>query len=376
MAAERDLRSLLNDPRTVAALDRQFRRSVDRIIREMAAGVSRPGSKRATELLRSLNDQINRLDPRKSSFVRRWIRRNIPRAFVLGDRAGSRQLRDELRKITSEKRQDFGKVNRSFTGANQTSLRGIVASMENTMGRVADQMRTNLGLVVRRTQQVLVSDASIRDVTVGGIIRGATGKQIKDDIASVILGKKVKPQVRARLQAQGFRAEHFRDFEQVARGQIIEVGKKRLNVRDYANLVGRTQPREAHKAATIVRLQQNKVDYVRISRHKQAEPDECTPFAGKVFYIGPLAKDPKGFRKLSSIPNGGPPFHPNCIHVLEPFVVSFKTKETIDKALASTKALPRNVFGKTGSEVRKIVAGLSDQDLQKIAAEGFEDIAA
>lgn len=368
MAAKRELDALLSNANTVATLETFYVREVRRIIDMLSSEISRPGAARASALLREINAAIDKLDPKKASSVRNWIRKNIPRAFVLGDRAATRQLREDLAELTAEERREFGDINRTFTGANRTAMQGIAAAMADTLGNVADQLRRNMGLIIRRTQQVLVSNSAIREVTVGGIIRGATGKQVADDIASILLGKKVKPEVRKRLSEVGFRAEMFNEFEAIARGEMITVGKRRFNVRNYANLVARTQMREAHRVGAIVRLQKNKNDYVRVSKHVQKEPDECTPFQGRVFYIGPLEKDPRGFPKLSSLPNGGPPFHPNCGHVLEPFLVQFETDEQLEKDQELSKKLTRKFFGKTNAEVRRIVDGLSESELDDLAA--------
>ena len=148
-----------------------------------------------------------------------------------------------------------------------------------------------------------------------------------------------------------------------------------MNVRSYANLVARTQVAEAHRVGTLTRLKQNRVNHVKISQHVQQKLDECTPFAGKVFFIGD-GVDPLGFPRLTSIPNGGPPFHPNCKHVIIPFVVAFKSGANIAEAQASSAQIPRALQGKTGSEVREQVAAMSDAQLKQIAAEGFSDVAA
>ena len=376
MASELELRSFVNRADNVAALDAHYKRALERILNELSVGLSRPGASRARDTLATIRDLIVDLDPNRAGFVRNWIRREIPKAFVLGDRSATRQLREELEKVAAGTRQAFGDPNRAFTAVNQTAMKGITAAMEATLGRAAQDMYGFIGTVVRRTQVTLLQSEKIREATVAGIIRGSTGQQVSDDIASILLQKKVSPEVRQRLGEFGFRGDLFRDFEAIARGEMITVGARRFSVRSYANLVARTQSREGHKVGTIVRLQQNQVNHVRVSQHAQDERDECTPFAGKVFYIGPLPQDPLGFPKLSSILNGGPPFHPNCKHVLEPYVVEFKSPGAVEASLESSQALPRRFFGKGATEVRELVGELSDKQLQEIAAEGFSDLAA
>ena len=374
MAASRDLSALIANDRHVPLLQRHFERTTKRILDELAAGVSRPGAARARDLIARMRELTNRLDPRKDSLVRRWIRKEIPRSFVLGDKAATRQLQEELRKVSSADQASFGSISRTFTGANTASLRGVVSAMENQLSRAAADTFATLNISIRKTQTTLLQDKSIREATVGGVIRGQTGRELSDDIAGILLTGTTDPEALKRLRDKGFRSDTTDLYKQLSKGQFITVGKRRFNVRDYANLVARTQSREAHKVAEVVRLQQNDVDHVRISRHKQLKRDECTPFAGKVFYIGSLSEDPAGFPKLSSIPNGGPPFHPNCRHVLEPFVVEFKGQTAIDNARESAKLIPRRFLGKGSTEVRDFVAKLTDAELEEIAPEGFEDL--
>ncbi len=372
MAADRELRGLLFNSRTIAALDAHYRRVLDRIVRRLAFGLSDPGAARARALIVEINQQIAQLDPRRDSFVRNWIRENVARAFVLGDRRAGIDLNAERSRSAAGER--FGPANRTFTAINRTAMLAVTRAMEDILGRTAADMGSTIRNAIRSTQVTLQQSQQIRDATVGGIIRGATGRQVSDDIASALLGDKISRDVRARLSNQGFSAELFNDFERLARSQFIRVGARRMNVRAYANLVARTQMREAHKVGTLARLKQNGVNHVQISRHAQLLIDECTPFAGKVFFTGD-GVDPLGFPRLSSIPNGGPPFHPNCRHVLVPYVVAFKSGSNIASAQESSAQIPRSLQGKTGSEVREQVAAMSDAQLKLIAPEGFEDAA-
>lgn len=374
MAASRDLTALIATDQSTPLLVRHFERQTKRILEELARGVTQPGSARARDLLARIRKLTNTLDPKKDSLVRRWIRREIPRSFVLGDKAATRQLQEQLRQVSSEDQAAFGQISRGFTGANTASLRGVVSAMESQLTRAAEDTLATLNITIRRTQTTILQDKNIRQATVGGIIRGQTGRQLSDDIAGIILTGKAGPDAMKRLRDQGFRSDTTDLYKQLSKGQFITIGKRRFNVRDYANLVSRTQAREAHKVAEVVRLQQNDVDHVRISRHVQGVRDECTPFAGKVFYIGSASVDPLGFPKLSSLPGGGPPFHPNCRHVLEPFVADFETANAIDKAKESAQLIPRRFLGKGSGDIRQLVAELEDSELEEIAPEGFEDL--
>ncbi len=373
MAAARELTGLLASGSTIAALDGHYERTIARILDELAQGVSRPGGARAVALLARLRELVNRLDPRKDSFVRTWIKEQLPRAYVLGTRSATRQLQEQLDKVSSDKAAEWGSLKTSWTAANQTTLSAITAAMVSTLSRAARDMMAKLELTVRRTQLRLTTDAAIREATVGGIIRGATGREVSDDIARVILGR-ANPDALKRLRERGFGGDDLALYQELAKGQLIKVAGKNWGVRPYANLVARTMSRDAHKVGTVVRLQTNGVDHVRISRHIQREADECTPFAGNVYYIGAAEVDPAGFPKLSSILNGGPPFHPNCAHVLEPYVVQLKSPEQIAKDQEQTLALPAKFYSKSGTDIRAMVAESSEKQLNEWAPAGAADI--
>lgn len=373
MAASRDLISLLASDSTVAALDRHYKRAVERILEELARGVTRPGGARAAETLANVKALVRDLDPSKASYVRDWIRRNIPKAYVLGDRAATQELRAELRAVASDKADEFGKVNTTFSGVNQVSMKAVTAAMESNMTGAAGEILKNAGLFIRRTQLIQTQDVGTREAVTSGIIRGATHREVADDIASILRGGKITPEMRTELREAGFGGVYLETAEAFGNGQLITVGQRRFSVQGYANLVARTQMREAHKVGTIVRLQQNEVDHVRVSRHRQDDPDECTPWAGQVFYIGP-GVDPLGFPPISTILNGGPPFHPNCKHVLTPYVVEFKNPKSIDEANEEAAGIPRRFFGKGPGEIRDMVSGMSDDELEEAFPQGFEDI--
>lgn len=370
MAASRELQSLLASSDTISALDRYFKRTIERILRDLAAGVSRPGAARAAELLRTIQDIAATINPNVASPLRTWIRKHVPEAYILGDKSAVRQLGEQLQGATSQQRADFGPLNRAFTPVNSTSLRAIAGTFKDRMSDIYRQVLTTSGLAVRRTQLVFQQDAGIREQVVSGIIRGASGRQLSDDIARVILDGRGNAAALRRLRENGFQNDTIDLYDRLSRGEFITVGKRNFSVRTYANLTSRTMLREAHKVGTVVRLQQNGVDHVQISKHAQDKPDVCTAFAGRVFYVGALPQDPLGFPPLKSITNGGPPFHPNCAHVAQPYVVPLKGQKAVDSAREASAQLTARFFGKTAAEVTEVVEGMGADELAEINLQG------
>lgn len=85
----------------------------------------------------------------------------------------------------------------------------------------------------------------------------------------------------------------------------------------YAEMVARTTTREAASVATINECKEFGIDLVQISTHYPT-CEICAPLQGKVFSIS--GKD-KRYPKLTD--EYRPPFHPNCRHVLMPYVREF-----------------------------------------------------
>lgn len=371
MAASRDITSLLASATTKAELIRLYERTIRQIIQDMAKGISAPGGERVRQLLARINEQLIALDPTKASSMRRWIKKNIPRAFVLGDRNASAELRKQLL-IALE---DPTSVVRGWTIVNATQMATVVNAMEITTKAAVESIRRDLQFVVRRTQLTLSQNEAMRRITVDGLLRGRTGQQVRDDLAAMLLKDRVPREVRERLKAIGFRSDMFARFERIARQQLITAGSRTFTVGSYADLVARTQMREAHTVGTLARLQQNGINHVRITSPPQKDKDECTPWAGKVFYVGPLTKDPAGFRPLRQVPNGGPPFHPNCRHVITPYVIRLRGDQEVETRRASSAGIPRRFMGKDAGEVRKLVAEMPEEEISRLFSEGFKAVA-
>ncbi|HEV3027550.1 MAG TPA: hypothetical protein VG457_08260 [Planctomycetota bacterium] len=371
-STSQSLRALLNNADTVAALEGIYERQLQRILSTLADGLTSAGAARARELLAELRILVHELDPSRDSLVRQWIRENIPAAFVLGDEAATLQLQKELGQVSDADAEDFGALRSGFTAVNQTAMRAITSMMEETLKNAAADIQNTLGLAVRRTQLTLQTDAAIREAVIGGRVRGATGKQLADDIANVIL-QGGDPKALARLQELGFQPDLLQLYKRLAEGQFITINGRNYNVSSYAKMVARTMMSEAHKSGTIVRLQQNGVDHVKWEEHAQKEPDSCTLFMGNVFYIG-AGEDPLGFPSLSTVPNHGVPQHPNCVCTLAAWVIQFKTKPMVDAARAIADALPDDVFGKTAREVADYVDQLTPAQFEEIAPRGAANL--
>lgn len=108
----------------------------------------------------------------------------------------------------------------------------------------------------------------------------------------------------------------FMEKEGFLDGYTKKNGAK-MKLDTYCDLVVRTKSMQAHNDGTLLLCVDNGVDLVKVSTH--ARPSKmCAKLEGKIYSIsGTSTKHPA----LKTLPNGGPPFHPNCRHVVVPYIV-------------------------------------------------------
>lgn len=355
MSISRDLQALLASAENLAALNRIYVDALDRILQELARGVTRAGAGRARDVLIRIRHLAAELNPRADSKVRDWIRRELPKAFILGDESTAREVRRILAEAGADRVPVGISVGGGFTVANRTALGALVATMVTRLEAVHRQILETAGFVIRNTQLKAQTNQAVREHVVGGIIRGATGREISNDISKAILTGQVPAAAAERLRQAGF-AGDLELYKRLSDGQFIQVGGRRFDVRSYANLVARTMTREAATVATILRLQQSGVEHIQVSQTMPSEPDVCSLCAGNVYYIG-AGVDPLGFPSYTSMPGGPVPLHPHCRHVALPFVAVLKPESTLDELRANVSASV-DFWGATNAEADKRIREL------------------
>jgi len=87
---------------------------------------------------------------------------------------------------------------------------------------------------------------------------------------------------------------------------------------------------------TINRLREHGIQLAQVSAHHAT--DFCIYYENVIVSIGP---DPHPLYPPISAINGGPPFHPNCVHVLTPFVERLATEVERKQGVPDPTALNR-----------------------------------
>lgn len=185
----------------------------------------------------------------------------------------------------------FGQVNRHALAALEDSLLGRLKAARETVGRSVDDVYGKAG---RR--------AGIR----------------------AILGADNSPEAAKRdLVRELLKNREIRKAVEHGGAGFVDKAGRGWNLDTYAEMATRTITREAVTQGALARMASHGIDLARVSTHASACPI-CQPWEGRLVSIDGSRSEYEGeaVTDLSSLPNGGPPLHPNCRHSLMPVAVS------------------------------------------------------
>ena len=100
--------------------------------------------------------------------------------------------------------------------------------------------------------------------------------------------------------------------EKIGGGDFININGRSFNLKSYAELVARTRMRESQTEAVKESMKQFDEDLVEIPRHDNPCAEICAEYQGKVYSVSGKSD------KYDELPDGGPPWHPNCEDVMNP----------------------------------------------------------
>jgi hypothetical protein len=217
----------------------------------------------------------------------------------------------------------------NWIGSDQTFLAAVhggrqTADRQATEAgvRVEESLSGSFDLVDERTAAVFARDAAA-DLYGAADSMGDRGKRLlrataqkglaEADINRILAGGTIKGEPVEAIRK-------LRDELKAVHGGTVTIVTKNGNpmefdVGKYAAMVARTKTRQAVQVARHERLESVGIDLVAIVGRQSNS--FCTAFLGQVFSLG--GKGGK-YPPLSSLPGGGPPFHPNCSKSTRPFV--------------------------------------------------------
>ncbi|MCP4898819.1 MAG: hypothetical protein GY906_17755, partial [bacterium] len=232
-------------------------------------------ARRARLLIREATAVLQQIDEGAAE----WIASEVPKSYLRGVR-------------TAE--QGFAEIGLTLTGApdpiiHQEAIQVLVNELQDDLLDVTGRLEKGFRTMTRKAQL----PAELAKKSTEAIARGiAAGKSRRET------------------------------SKELLRGFLDEYGEKplRINGRNYrpdkyAEMLARTKTREAQTAGTVNRVLEAGHDLIMITAH--GAKDGCGFYEGKVFSI---TGESEKYPPMSSLPNGGTPFHPNCKHGTAPYV--------------------------------------------------------
>jgi hypothetical protein len=220
-----------------------------------------------------------------------WIELNIPRAYGAGLEFVDGCL-DDIRRAGVNLREITGRVSARpesavFAQAHREAARAITEAMLSTMEKAAVQIGRRVDDVFRREGMLAVAR---------GIAEGRTRAEVSRALEKRLL--------------------------ELGRPDFVDKLGRHWPLDRYAEMVARTTTREAMTQGTIQRLREHGIQRAQVSAHRCA--DFCVFYENAIVSIG--EKPHPVYPPISAI-NGGPPFHPRCVHALTPFVERLATEK-------------------------------------------------
>ncbi|HVS73116.1 MAG TPA: hypothetical protein VHQ47_17810 [Phycisphaerae bacterium] len=192
----------------------------------------------------------------------------------------------------------------SFGAINTQAVEVLARDTIGDLYKAADSMGNTAAFALRKMAATGVTNAQVNQIIAGrAIIEGQPQAAVRElrDLLEKVHGKRV-----------------------VIQGKS---GPISFDTGYYAKMIATTKTREAVVTANSHRLQQHGIDLVRIVG--KVSVHFCTAFLGHVYSIsGGHSRYPA----LSSLPSGGPPFHPNCSKSTVPFIEGLSTPDAADAA--------------------------------------------
>lgn len=170
----------------------------------------------------------------------------------------------------------------------QTRTVGVIAEdTVATMATAADAGQRNIERLFRVTQQRAISEVEVNRALARGLIEGGAPGHLRSQLEKDLR-------------------------KAIGEGRVLEINGRKYDPGKYAELVARTRTREANSLGTIQTMRRYGQDLVQVSDH-DTETALCNQYEGKIYSVSGTSKQ---YPALTDYP----PYHPNCLHVLTPYI--------------------------------------------------------
>jgi len=238
-----------------------------------------------------------------------WLQTNLPAAYRLGMNFADQGLRNITRAGINLGRPRY----EVFAQVHQQAVAAVTEELLRTMDYAIAQIGRRVGDVFRRVGMEEVA------------------KGVAEGKARIEVSKQIKQ----RLLAEG------RPFFVDRRGHKWDLDR-------YTEMVARTTTRETMTQGTMNRLREHGLDLMMVDSH--GAQDFCRYYEGMVVSISGTSPNYPPVSSLPGMVQGNHIiFHPNCRHVLTPFVEQLASPEEI-KAGTSTDP---TIWGRTPAKMQQ-----------------------
>jgi hypothetical protein len=249
---------------------------------------------RAADLLGQIDPIIRQLKTGAAT----WTGKNVPAVYREGKRTADRQAREAGVRI------EGSGFSGSFSLIDRRAVAVFARDIAMDLNKSADSMGKRAERILRATAQHGLSETQINARLAAGVIEGTpreTIKALRDDLAAV-------------------------------HGDTVTIMDKNGEPREfgvgyYAEMVARTKTREATVYARHERLRELDLDLVAIVG--RVSTNFCSAFLGQVFSLSGTSTK---YEAYDSLPDGGPPFHPNCSKGTRPFIEELAEEDQLAQA--------------------------------------------
>jgi hypothetical protein len=243
---------------------------------------------RAAQIYAQVKQEIDQLKGRAT----RWTSNALQESFDKGLATADRQLRAAGVSGVAQSPSAVSSISGSFAGLDRATVQILAQDAAGDFVKAANSMQLNAFQALQGMAATGVTNAQVSRILAGAVIEGqpeAAVLQLKIALQK-IHGDKVTIQNKA--------------------GNPMT-----FDVDYYARLVATSKTSEAQIRARHQRIAEKGIYTVRIIGPSAI--DICGPFVGHIYSL-PGYTGSK-YPPLSSLPRGGPKFHPNCSHSTSPY---------------------------------------------------------
>ncbi|MFA5092030.1 MAG: phage minor capsid protein [Candidatus Paceibacterota bacterium] len=253
--------------------------------------------------VRKMQREVRQIVNEARAFSRFWIKENLERSYNRGTTISRLAIEQAGLKL--------GKIPRTYLAASSINygIEQMSGDMEIALGSITKKFNR---MIRGMSVQIKGAKAAERMLTAESLERIAT----RSAVQSYVSGEGYKTTAQSIMD--GFRKE-------IGAGLVRVVGPsgkpRNYQLKDYSQMVARTRMAEIHSEGTKNVLFENGMDFVEVTAYG-TDCEICAEHEGLIYSISGEGELDNANFEGALTDDAEPPFHPNCTHVLMPYIPS------------------------------------------------------